>query len=216
MGESVVAQEALLCALGAYLEPGLARQAAELWQPLGAGQSALSGLSRYCRQVAQQFNLQGREAEIHLHIIRAMQGRAPSSEPLTQVAPASASGPAADDARVVQAILRAMERHVGQSLGPAFVAVRWRQSLARQVQRVRLSDLARRHAADWLANPSHHAVPLPGLWPARGDGTHLINAAYVALAEWLGPVQADACLTRIVRECEQGSDAALHRARSYL
>ena len=48
---------------GAYLEPDAARQAAALWQPLAptpAGQPSLAGLSRYCRQVAQQFNLQGR------------------------------------------------------------------------------------------------------------------------------------------------------------
>jgi len=216
MGDHAVANEALLRALGAYLEPLQARQAAELWQPLGAGQSTLSGLSRYCRQVAQQFNLEGREAEIHLHIIRSLQGRHAAAGAAAEAPPVHTSGPAAEDARVVQAILRAMEGHVGQSLGSAFVAVRWRQSLARQVGRARLSPLARRHAGDWLAHPAHPTTPLPGLWPARGDGTHLINAAYVALAEWLGPVQADACLSRIVRECEMGSDAALHRARSYL
>jgi hypothetical protein len=55
-----------------------------------------------------------------------------------------------------------------------------------------------------------------GDWPARGAGTRLINAAYVVLAQWLGPVQADACLTRIVRECEQSADASLHQVRSYL
>ena len=33
---------------------------------------------------------------------------------------------------------------------------------------------------------------LVGDWPARGAGTSLINAAYVMLAQWLGPVQADA------------------------
>ena len=57
---------------------------------------------------------------------------------------------------------------------------------------------------------------LAGAVPARGLGTQLINAAYVALAESLGPVRADACFTSIVREFEQASDPALSGIRSYL
>lgn len=208
--------DAVRWALQAYLAPDQAEQAAALWQPIGAGQSSLAGLSRYCRQVAQRFNLQGREAELHLHIIRALQ-RPPAewaAAPAPLVAPvASAITLPAADVRVVQAVLQSMERHVSRLLGPAFLAVRWRQTVGRELSRSRLSKVAQQQALAWLHG---QAASLEGEWPARGAGTSLINAAYVALAEWLGPVQADVCLTRIVRECEQAADEALHRVRMYL
>jgi hypothetical protein len=91
--------------------------------------------------------------------------------------------------------------------------VRWRQGLAQHVGQSRLNAAERQRALSWI---HAHGANLVGDWPARGAGTSLINAAYVMLAQWLGPVQADACLTRIVRECEQSADATLHRARSYL
>jgi len=212
MAEQDLAIVAVQQVLGAYLEPDAARQAATLWQPLAptpAGQPSLAGLSRYCRQVAQQFNLQGREAEIHLQIIRSLQrvaSGAPALVPQPAVAPSQ-------DARIVQAIIHAMERHVERALGPAFLAVRWRQGLAQHVDRSRLSAAERQRALSWI---HAHGANLVGEWPARGAGTSLINAAYVMLAQWLGPVQADACLTRIVRECEQSADASLHRVRTYL
>lgn len=212
MAEQDLAVVAVQQVLGAYLEPDAARQAAALWQPLpptSAGQPSLAGLSRYCRQVAQQFNLQGREAEIHLQIIRSLQ-RMASGAPAVQV---SAPVAPSHDARIVQAIIHAMERHVEQALGPAFLAVRWRQGLAQHVGQSRLNAAERQRALSWI---HAHGANLVGDWPARGAGASLINAAYVMLAQWLGPVQADACLTRIVRECEQSADATLHRARSYL
>ena len=212
MAEQDVAVVAVQQVLGAYLEPDAARQAAALWQPLAptpAGQPSLAGLSRYCRQVAQQFNLQGREAEIHLQIIRSLQRVASGAPPAVVIAPAAPS----HDARIVQAIIHAMERHVERALGPAFLAVRWRQGLAQQVDRSRLSESERQRALSWI---HAHGANLVGEWPARGAGTSLVNAAYVMLAQWLGPVQADDCLTRIVRECEQSADASLHRVRTYL
>jgi len=211
MAEQDLAVVAVQQVLGAYLEPDAARQAAALWQPLpptSVGQPSLAGLSRYCRQVAQQFNLQGREAEIHLQIIRSLQ-RVASGAPPVQVAPVAPS----HDARVVQAIIHAMERHVERALGPAFLAVRWRQGLAQHVGQSRLSAAEQQRALSWI---HAHGANLVGEWPARGAGTRLINAAYVVLAQWLGPVQADACLTRIVRECEQSADASLHQVRRYL
>lgn len=211
MAEQDLACEAVQQVLGAYLEPDAARQAAALWQPLqptSTGQPSLAGLSRYCRQVAQQFNLQGREAEIHLQIIRSLQ-RVASGTPVAQPCAVAPS----HDARIVQAIIHAMERHVERALGPAFLSVRWRQGLAQHISQSRLSAAEQQRALSWI---HAHGANLVGDWPARGAGTRLINAAYVMLAQWLGPVQADACLTRIVRECEQSADASLHQVRSYL
>ncbi len=212
MAEQDLAIEAVQQVLVAYLEPDAARQAAALWQPLSAtpaGPPSLAGLSRYCRLVAQQFNLQGREAEIHLQIIRSLQRVASGRPAAPVVAPVAPS----HDARVVQVIIHAMERHVERALGPAFLAVRWRQGLAHHVGQSRLSSAEQQRALSWI---HAHGANLVGEWPARGAGTRLINAAYVVLAQWLGPVQADACLTRIVRECEQSADASLHRVRTYL
>lgn len=212
MAEQDLAIEAVQQVLVAYLEPEAARQAAALWQPLSAtpaGPPSLAGLSRYCRLVAQQFNLQGREAEIHLQIIRSLQRVASGRPAAPVVAPVAPS----HDARVVQVIIHAMERHVERALGPAFLAVRWRQGLAHHVGQSRLSSAEQQRALSWI---HAHGANLVGEWPARGAGTRLINAAYVVLAQWLGPVQADACLTRIVRECEQSADASLHRVRTYL
>ncbi|WP_286744235.1 hypothetical protein [Aquabacterium sp. UBA2148] len=212
MAEQDLAVEAVQQVLVAYLEPEAARQAAALWQPLSAtpaGPPSLAGLSRYCRLVAQQFNLQGREAEIHLQIIRSLQRVASGRPAAPVVAPVAPS----HDARVVQVIIHAMERHVERALGPAFLAVRWRQGLAHHVGQSRLSSAEQQRALSWI---HAHGANLVGEWPARGVGTRLINAAYVVLAQWLGPVQADACLTRIVRECEQSADASLHRVRTYL
>lgn len=212
MAEQDLAIEAVQQVLVAYLEPEAARQAAALWQPLSAtpaGPPSLAGLSRYCRLVAQQFNLQGREAEIHLQIIRSLQRVASGRPAAPVVAPVAPS----HDARVVQVIIHAMERHVERALGPAFLAVRWRQGLAHHVGQSRLSSAEQQRALSWI---HAHGANLVGEWPARGAGTRLINAAYVVLAQWLGPVQAYACLTRIVRECEQSADASLHRVRTYL
>lgn len=211
------ALDAVRWALAAYLDPQQAQQAAEMWQrpPAAEASSMLVGLSRYCRRVAQQFNLQGREAELHLRIIRAFQsqakaGRVPASMQADQgVAPLQAS----PSALMVQHLLQALEQHVAREADAStgYTAQRWRQSLVRHSQKLPAVPL--KQATDWLWG---HTSALLGEWPARGLGTGLINAAYVAAAEWLGPVKADACLTLIVRECELGGNPAFKDVRSYL
>lgn len=224
---------ALRWALAAYLAPQDAHAAALQWQPTAPGASTLAGLSRYCRAVAQQFNLQGREAELHLHIIRALQTLprptpAPAAQPATHpgaVASPDAPTEAARDSqpgeplartssgRLVQAVVDAMGEQLWQALGAEVSAAQWRASVAAGLRQARLKGDAAALAQGWL---NGRWPVLPGVWPARGDGTRLINAAYVALAGWLGPVAADACLSRIVRDCEQGGDTELRAVRSYL
>jgi len=211
MADHDPALDAVRWALGSYLDPHDAQQAAALWQPMAPGQSSLVGLSRFCRNVAQRFNLQGREAELHLHIIRALQRQ--KTAPLPELGTAQPAGPPDQSGPVVRALVLAMQAHASEALGQQFDAVAWRRSAVRHVAGTRLSAVVKAQAEAWLMWPE---APLEGLWPARGAGTRLVNAAYVALAEWLGPVEADACLTRIVRELERSEDVALRAARMYL
>jgi len=215
MAERDASLETVRWALTAYLDPADAQQAATLWQPMAAGSSGLAGLSRFCRDVAQRFDLQGREAELHLHIIRAMQRHKANVLRVAEPAPSDApvQQPAHDSARVVQAVVMAMQAHAQEAMGPAFDAMRWRQGIAGQVVRARLPTSMKAQAQAWLLGSE---VKLAGEWPVRGAGTQLVNAAYVALAEWLGPVKADAGLTRIVRTLEQSNDQVLRTVRMYL
>lgn len=216
MAEPDASLEAVRWALTAYLDPTDAQQAATLWQPMTAGSSGLAGLSRFCRDVAQRFDLQGREAELHLHIIRAMQRHKANGLRVAEPAPthALAQQPTADDsARVVQTVVLAMQAHAQETMGAAFDLMCWRRGIADQIVRARLPMSMKAQAQAWLLG---HEVKLAGAWPVRGAGTQLINAAYVALAEWLGPVKADAGLTRIVRVLEQSNDGALRTVRMYL
>ena len=57
---------------------------------------------------------------------------------------------------------------------------------------------------------------LDGDWPAGGHGTLLVNVMYVALAELLGPVRADACFTHAVDRLEASGAPALIGIRRYL
>lgn len=217
MAERDAATEAVRWALGAYLQPAQAQQAAALWQPVAAGASSLAGLSRFCRDVAQRFNLQGREAELHLHIIRALQRQRAGELARSDAVPAQDArnpAPAADvSARTVEAIVLAMQAHTQQVAGDAFNATRWRTAVADQLARARLPGHMVAPARSWLLGSE---AGLSGAWPVRGAGTQLVNAAYVVMAEWLGPVQADGALTRIVRELERSGDEALRSARMYL
>jgi len=210
--------EAVTWALTAYLELPQARQAAALWQRPAStdASSVLVGLSRYCRQIAQQFDLQGREAELHLRIIRALQAQSraqPSADPFArQAVGAPVSSPLeSSSATLMQRFLLAIEQHVAQEARPMYSPQRWRQSLIQHGRKV--PPVAMQQACDWLWG---RTSALHGDWPARGAGTRLINAAYVTMAEWLGPVRADACFTQIVREFEQSRDPALTNIRSYL
>lgn len=225
---------ALVWALGAYLPPDDAVRAAHLWQPSANQQaSATAGLSRYCRTVAKHFALQGREAELHLRIIRAMQvtgqGGVLPHEPLPASASTSAPAGAADavgglpntsandsvppdlPAMAVQRFLQAVEQAAARECPDGYSPQLWRQSLLKHAQRIPQPLLV--YAADWLWG---RTVSLHGDWPARGAGTRLINTAYVTLAEWLGPVKADAHFTAIVREFENSQDPVLASVRRYL
>lgn len=219
MADADQALQAVCWALSAYLAPAQINEAAALWQPAGNGEasSMLVGLSRYCRLVGQRFDLRGREAELHLRIIRALQAqnqgkptpppdaRAPELPPTLPVVTGMAGGP------LVQRFLEAIEQQVQREAGSQYSAERWRQSLVRHCGRLPRDALQR--ASDWLWGQTSVLV---GQWPARGAGTHLINGAYVALAEWLGPVRADACFTRVVSEFERSHDPVLMGVRAYL
>ena len=43
-----------------------------------------------------------------------------------------------------------------------------------------------------------------------------MNAVYVVLAQWLGPVKADAVFSHILAQFEAGQDPHLRTIRSYL
>jgi hypothetical protein len=225
---------ALSWALGAYLGADAVAQAVAMWSPpVGAQSSALAGLSRYCRAVARQFNLPGKEAELHLRIIRGMQARSASAleaatppqatqMPQAEQAPlfpsdalpahsANDSVPAGLPSAAVQRFLEAIEASVARECPERYSPQQWRQTLMRHAQRLPRELLGQ--VADWLWG---HTNVLLGDWPARGTGTRLINAAYVTLAEWLGPVRADACFTAIVREFENSQDPVLMSVRRYL
>lgn len=246
LASDMPALEAVRWALAAYLSPQDVQRAAALWQPSAPGSSSMAGLSRYCREVGRQFNLQGREAELHLHIIRALQAvarsapaspqptspQAPSSQPPGDSLPGAwsnsrpwlASDPAgwhgdavaagaSATARLVQHVIEAMGDHAVKASAVGGSPAAWRQAVVKGFRQARLRGPQAHRAQAWLEGEVPH---LAGDWPPRGDGTRLINAAYVALAECLGPVQADACLTRIVRHCEQGGVPELQAVRSYL
>ena len=225
-------RQALIWALKAYLPPLEAERAAMLWQPAAAQQNSITaGLSRYCRTVGQHFELHGREAELHLRIIRALQtlgqGRAlpqddaqPAAakdraqgqlEPPLATSSANDSQPPFLTVMTVQRFLEAIEQVVARECPQVYSPTLWRQALLRQARRIPSEQLSL--VADWLwgRTPS-----LQGEWPARGSGTRLINTAYVALAEWLGPVGADAQFTSVVREFEHSQDASLTSIRRYL
>jgi hypothetical protein len=224
-------REVLLWALSAYLRPSQAREAAALWQPPSAGQtSATVGLSRYCRNVAKQFDLQGKEAELHLRIIRGFQSRPKVSR--ADLAPGAAEGNevsatsaawglpehSANDSQppralvpLVQSFLEAIEAVVSRECPEMYSPRLWRQSLLLKGQR--LPPEAQKALSDWLWG---RTSCLLGDWPARGSGTRLTNAAYVTLAEWLGPVRADACFTGIVRDFENSTNPAMIGIRKYL
>ena len=233
-------RECLLWALCSYLDTAQAEQALRLWQP-STQASALSGLSRYCRSVAQQFGLQGREAELHLRIVRAMQAmgaasnRRPSEgsaeaitgsahaglekvdtqpsplDALAQSASANDSVPPGLANLAVQRFLEAIEAAAARECPGQFTTQRWRQGLLQHT--TRFPKPLQQQVADWLWG---HTDSLPGDWPARGAGTRLINAAYVVLAEWMGPVRADAAFTQIVKGFENSPDPTLSGVRRYL
>jgi hypothetical protein len=225
-------RQALIWALGAYLPPLEAERAAMLWQPAAAQQASITaGLSRYCRTVAQHFGLRGREAELHLRIIRAMQVlskgkvlpqeavpvQTAQAQPDGRLEPPLASSSANDSQPpflsviTVQRFVEAVELVVSRECPEVYSPTLWRQSLLRHSRKISKEQLTL--ASDWFWGRTPN---LQGDWPARGAGTRLINTAYVTMAEWLGPVRADAQFTAIVREFEHSQDGSLTSIRRYL
>lgn len=217
----LVVRRALYLALTQHLEKDDAIEAVDMWAlPREQGSNPLSGLRRYCHQVAERFNLQGREAELHLSILRSMKGvgvsRFSDSQP--------ASGPGSDypgltvpeqrpepSAYLVQRFVEAVERRLVADSPQGYSVPRWRESLLKQVSRLKAINQA--DLENWL---SGRTSALQTAWPARGAGTQLINAVYVVLAQWVGPVRADQTFQHVVRQFESGQDAELKAVRSYL
>jgi len=175
MADRDPALDAVRWALGTYLDPQDAQQAATLWQPMAPGQSSLVGLSRFCRNVAQRFNLQGREAELHLHIIRALQRQKTATLP--EGRPARPPDPPDDSAHVVRALVLAMQAQASEALGDAFDAPAWRQSAARHVSSARGSEAvkAQAQARVWHA-AGERRVRRTGRMAGAGRGRRLPHA----------------------------------------
>lgn len=225
--DPVTVRRALAHALAEYLEAPRVRDAVMLWCQQFQGRGALFlGLSRYCRQIADGFGLAGKEAELHLRIFRALQSdprRLPddplSSQPFESTEPGSlppgSVAPVAprlgEGVAALQAFFAAIEAQLSRDLPVGLTPARARRALIR-------------HAAS-LPRPQQHAASLwwsgqvstlDGDWPAGGHGTLLINVMYVALAELLGPVRADACFTQAVDRLEASGVPALTGIRGYL
>ncbi|MBN9204673.1 hypothetical protein [Methylibium petroleiphilum] len=225
--DPVTVRRALAHALAEYLEAPRVRDAVMLWCQQFQGRGALFlGLSRYCRQIADGFGLAGKEAELHLRIFRALQSdprRLPddplSSQPFESTEPGSlppgSVAPVAprlgEGVAALQAFFAAIEAQLSRDLPVGLTPARVRRALIR-------------HAAS-LPRPQQHAASLwwsgqvstlDGDWPAGGHGTLLINVMYVALAELLGPVRADACFTQAVDRLEASGVPALTGIRGYL
>lgn len=225
--DPVTVRRALAHALAEYLEAPRVRDAVMLWCQQFQGRGALFlGLSRYCRQIADGFGLAGKEAELHLRIFRALQSdpqRLPddplSSQPFEATEPGSlppgSVAPVAprlgEGVAALQAFFAAIEAQLSRDLPVGLTPARVRRALIR-------------HAAS-LPRPQQHAASLwwsgqvstlDGDWPAGGHGTLLINVMYVALAELLGPVRADACFTQAVDRLEASGVPALTGIRGYL
>ena len=217
------ARRALYLALTLHMEKADAISAVELWQP-PAGDSAnpLSGLRRYCHEVAQRFGLVGREAELHLSILRSMKGQG-ISRPVQDANNPSSSGadyPSAmavpplrtePSAYLMQQFLEAIEKKVAQELPGMYTPLKWREALLSQLKRLKPVNLA--DIQNWLGG---RTAALQVVWPPRAEGTRLLNAAYVVLAQWLGPVKADAVFTQVLSQFEAGQDPQLKTIRHYL
>lgn len=218
-------RRALAHALHDYLDASRVRDAVVLWHQQFDGQGALFlGLSRYARQIARQFGLAGKEAELHLKMFRALQTdpRRLPDDPLTSLPfettepgrlppGAAVPRPLGEGAAVLQAFHAALEAEMARDLHVGLTPARMRRTLIRQA---RTLPRPQQHAASlWW---SGQVATLDGDWPAGGYGTNLVNVMYVALAELLGPARADACFTQAVARLEASGDPALAAIRRYL
>jgi hypothetical protein len=219
---SLPVRRALYLALTLRLEKEEAMQAVDLWQPLiGHEHNPLVGLRRYSQEVALRFGLQGREAELHLSLIKSlkMQGLvggladAPDSSPPAMNTPASPSAAATSTpaTQLLEKFIQAIEMQVSKDAKLQYTPDRWRQSLLQQIKQHKSLDAAL--IQNWL---NGQTASLQGHWPARKQGTQLINALYVVLAQWVGPVKADACFMETVNSFEHGANPLLRDIRNYL
>ncbi len=210
------ARRALYLALTLHLEKNDAITAVELWRPPeGDAANPLSGLRRYCHDVANRFGLVGREAELHLSILRSMKGQGisrPVSDPNNPISSGSDYPNAMavpplriePSAHLMQQFLETVERRVAQELPTLYSPLKWREALMPQLKRLKPVNLADIH--NWLGG---RTTSLQVVWPPRAEGTRLMNAVYVVLAQWLGPVKADAVFTQILAQFESGQDPHL-------
>ena len=124
-------RRALAHALHDYLDASRVRDAVVLWHQQFDGQGTLFlGLSRYARQIARQFGLAGKEAELHLKMFRALQTdpRRLPDDPLTSLPfestepgrlPAGTTTlprPLGEGAAVLQAFYAALEAEMARDL----------------------------------------------------------------------------------------------------
>lgn len=217
------ARRALYLALTLHMEKADAIAAVEMWRPpSGEAANPLSGLRRYCHEVAQRFGLVGREAELHLSILRSMKGQGISRPVLDPNNPSTSGSDYPDavavpplrtepSAHLMQQFLEAVEKKVAQELPGMYTPVKWREALLPQLKRLKPMNLADIH--NWLGGRS---ATLQAVWPPRAEGTRLLNAVYVVLAQWLGPVKADSVFTQILTQFEAGQDPHLKSIRTYL
>jgi hypothetical protein len=225
--DPVTVRRALAQALAEYLDAPRVREAVTLWCQQFQGRGALFlGLSRYCRQIADGFGLAGKEAELHLKIFRALQSDPQSlpddplsSQPFESTEPGSlppgSVAPSAprlgEGAAAMQAFFAAIEAQLSRDLPVGLTPARVRRALIRHATSL---PRPQQHAASlWW---SGQVSTLDGDWPAGGHGTLLVNVMYVALAELLGPVRADACFTHAVDRLEASGAPALTGIRRYL
>jgi hypothetical protein len=215
--DPAIARRALAYGLLGYLDAPSVKQAVELWHAEFEGeQSMMVGLNRYCRQVAKLFGLQGKEAELHLRVFRAMQAdpKQLPRDPLASTLGPSAghaetlsSAPVAPGAGVIEAFFATVEACIARE--PAAQGLR--RALLSQASKLPLR-LQKPLVAWWSGAGSG----LDGDWPATGAGTQVINLIYVALAECLGPTRADKVFTEAVGLLERSADPVHRAIRSYL
>lgn len=225
--DALTARRALAHALSAYLDGARVHEAVSLWSQNVDGQaSLLAGLTRYCKQVAEVFGLAGREAELHLKILRAMKmdpsllpddplaSRAAAAAAIATGRAASAASTAAApnaSSPVLQKLFGLLEAQLVRESPTGAVNLALRRSVVGLA--TQLPPMQRIAVVQWCTG---EATALHGQWPAGGHGTVLVNLIYVALAELVGPVRADRAFGLAVADLESSGDAALAEIRRYL
>ena len=223
--DALLARRALAHALSAYLDSARVHDAVSLWSQTADSQaSLLTGLTRYCKQVGEMFGLSGREAELHLKILRAMKmdpsllpddplsTRASAAVPIGFHPPESVtSSTPHSSALLLQKFFGLLEDQFKRESPTGAANVALRRSLVGLAKQ--LPPTQRIAVVQWCTG---EASALHGHWPAGSHGTVLVNLMYVALAERIGPVRADRALGQVVANLEASGDATLTEIRRYL